>query len=181
MKKVILNALVSGCFIVMSGAAIAAPDSGNIRFLGDITNSACAIGGGQQGADMTVALGSYPVKMFADGIGTKSPMTDFSISLIDCDLSTAQTATIEFVAGSGSSSGNNLLNVENVPGGATGVAVGLVDWNGDVVQVGGSASAPIALAAGTNILNFKAFYESIDSVVEAGPANARAVFKVAYP
>jgi len=177
MKKAILKVLVSGCLVAMAGAAAAA-DTGNIKFIGDITTSACAIGGGQQGADMTVYMGSVPSSTFA-AIGDRGPMTDFSITLIGCDTSVSDTAAISFTPGAGSVINTRLLSLENASG-ATGVAVGLAEQNGADIIVGGSAVS-YSLVDGSNVLNFKAFYEATADTVTAGAANARAVFAVAYP
>lgn len=178
MKKAILHVLVSGCLFSMAGAATAAADTGNIKFIGDITTSACAIGGGQQGADMTVTMGSIPTHMF-QSVGDRSPETDFTITLIGCDTSVSDTAEISFTPGAGSVINSRLLSLENASG-ATGVAVGLAEANGQDIVVGGSAVS-YSLLDGTNVLNFKAFYEATAATVTAGAANARAVFAVAYP
>jgi len=60
------------------------------------------------------------------------------------------------------------------------VAVGLAEQNGNDIVVGGPAVS-YNLVDGSNVLNFKAFYEATSATIVAGPANARAVFAVAYP
>jgi len=177
MKKAILSTLVTTCLAALAGAATAA-DTGNIKFIGDITTSACAIGGGQQGADMTVYMGSIPSSYFT-AIGDRGPMTDFSITLIGCDTTVSNTASISFTPGAGSVVDSRLLSLENGAG-AQGVAVGLAEQNGTDIVVGGPAVS-YSLVDGSNVLNFKAFYEATSATVVAGPANARAVFAVAYP
>lgn len=174
MKKVILSALVSGCLATMAGAAVA--DTGNISFIGEITNNACAIGGGQQGADMTVLMGSVPATMLA-AVGDRGPETEFTITLIGCDTSIQETAAISFRPGAGNVVDSRLLSLESGAG-AQGVAVGLSTAVGDDIIVGGG-STPYTLIDGTNILRFKAHYEAVGTVT-AGPANARAVFQVDY-
>lgn len=175
MKKTILNALVAGCFVAAAGTAMA--DSGNVAFVGQITTSPCSIGGGQQGSNMTVSMGSIATNMF-NAVGDKSPEVDFSISLLGCDTSTLGTATITFRPSAGSVINSRLLGLENGAG-ATGVAVGLKKADGTAIVVGGSGET-YGLIDGNNILNFKAFYESTAASVTAGPANARAVFEVTY-
>lgn len=175
MKKLVLNALIATGFAAIAGTASA--DSGNISFQGEITTSPCSIGGGQQGSDMVVPLGSISTNYF-NAIGDKSPETPFTISLLNCDISVVQSAAIAFRAGAGSAINNRLLGLENGSG-AQGVAIGLVDEAGNTVNVGGAA-ASYTLIEGTNNFNFKAFYESTEAAVTAGPANGRAVFEVTY-
>ncbi|MBV7483487.1 fimbrial protein [Bordetella sp. BOR01] len=176
MKKIVLNALVSGCLATMAGTALAA-DTGDISFIGEITTSACSIGGGQLGTDMTVQMGNISTNMFS-GLGSKSPEVDFTISLLGCDTSVADTAHIAFRPGAGSVVDSRLLSLENGAG-AQGVAVGLATAGGTAIVVGGAAG-DYNLIEGTNILRFKAFYEATAATVTAGSANARAVFEVTY-
>lgn len=175
MKKVLLSALVSGALATAAGVVSA--DTGNISFIGEITTSACAIGGGQQGAEMTVAMGSVPVTMF-NAVGDKGPETEFTIALIGCNISVADTASLSFRPGAGSIIDNRLLSLESTAG-AQGVAVGLATASGTDVIVGGPATTYV-LIDGTNVLRFKAFYEAIAPSVTAGSANARAIFEVTY-
>ncbi|HYG44204.1 MAG TPA: fimbrial protein [Bordetella sp.] len=177
MKKIVLNALVSGFLATMAGAALAA-DTGNISFVGEITTSACSIGGGQQGTDMIVPMGSISTNMFSSGLGSKSPEVDFTISLLGCDTTVANTAHIAFRPGAGSVVDSRLLSLESGAG-AQGVAVGLATASGTAIVVGGAAGN-YSLIEGTNILRFKAFYEATAATVTAGSANARAVFEVTY-
>lgn len=176
MTKTLLNTLLAASFVVAAGTAAAA-DTGNISFQGDITQSACSIGGGQQGADMLVKMGSISTNMFK-AVGDKGPQTDFKISLLGCDTTVSQAATISFAPGAGSIISSRLLSLENGSG-AQGVAVGLADDNGTPIAVGG-AGATYNLVPGTNNFNFKAFYEATSATVTAGKANAQAVFQVTY-
>ncbi len=175
MKKLVLNTLIASTLVAVAG--IASADTGNISFQGEITTSPCSIGGGQQGSDMVVSMGSISTNYFA-AVGDKGPQSPFSIALLNCDTDVMHTAAISFRAGAGSVVNTRLLGLENGSG-AQGVAVGLVDERGNEVVVGG-AGVSYTLAEGTNIINFKAFYESTAATVTAGPANARAVFEVTY-
>lgn len=175
MKKHLLNALVAASFAAIAGTAAA--DTGNISFQGEITTSPCSIGGGQQGTDMVVPLGSISTNNFR-AIGDKSPEAPFTISLLNCDTAVAQSAAISFRAGAGSVVSSRLLGLENGSG-AQGVAIGLIDEAGNAVVIGGAATS-YTLIDGTNNFNFKAFYESTEATVTAGPANGRAVFEVTY-
>lgn len=176
MTKTLLNTLLAASFVVAAGTAAAA-DTGNISFQGEITQSACSIGGGQQGADMLVKMGSISTNMFK-AVGDKGPQTDFKISLLGCDTSVSTAASIAFRPGAGSIINSRLLSLENGSG-AQGVAVGLADENGTPIAVGG-AGVTYNLISGSNNFNFKAYYESTAASVTAGKANAQAVFEVQY-
>ncbi|MCS3509265.1 fimbrial protein [Achromobacter sp. JUb104] len=175
MTKILLSTLLGASFVV--GASTAVADSGTISFQGDITQSACSIGGGQQGADMIVKMGSISTNMFS-GVGSKGPETNFTIALIGCDPTVSTAAAIAFRPGAGSVISNRLLGLENGSG-AKGVAVGLVTEDGTAINVGG-AGVSYGLVKGTNNFKFKAFYEAIEKEVAGGKANAQALFEVQY-
>lgn len=176
MKKTLANVLVLAGFAAIAGTAVA--DSGNISFQGEITQSACSIGGGQQGANMVVPMGSISTNMF-NGVGSKAgDGTDFTIALLGCDTDVSENASISFRPGAGSVINNRLLSLENGSG-ATGVAVALVAEDGTAINVGGTATT-YTLVKGTNNFNFKAYYEATAADIKAGKANARAVFEVTY-
>ncbi len=175
MKKTLITSLVAASFALLAGGASA--DTGKINFQGVITESACSIGGGQLGTDMVVSMGSISTNQFT-AVGDRSTMTDFTIALLGCDTTVAQTASISFRPGAGSVVGNRLLSLEN-GGGAQNVAVGLVDSQGADVIVGGPA-VQYGLVNGDNNFYFKAFYEATGANVVAGSANARAIFEVTY-
>src|SRR5690606_41547242 len=101
----------------------AAADTGTISFIGEITTAACAIGGGQDGAAMTVAMGSVPATMFA-AVGDRGPQTEFVIKLIGCDTTIADTASISFRPAAGCVIFVCLIRLENGMG-VQGVAGGL--------------------------------------------------------
>lgn len=176
MTKTLLGTLLAASFMVAAGTAAAA-NTGNISFQGDITQSACSIGGGQQGADMVVKMGSISTNMFS-GVGTKGPETKFTIALLGCDPAVSASATFAFRPGAGSVISNRLLSLENGSG-ARGVAVGLAGEDGVAIAVGGTG-VTYSLISGTNNFNFKAFYEATEAAVTAGRANAQALFEVQY-
>lgn len=174
MKKALINSLIAVGLAAAAGTASA--DSGTITFQGVITESACSISGSDTA--MTVPMGSIAKHEFS-GVGSRNTMgANFSISLIGCDTTVAQTASIAFNAGAGSVINNRLLSLENLAG-AQGVAIALVDNAGQDILVGGTpVSYP--LMNGTNQFNFKAYYEATDATVTAGSANGRAIFEVTY-
>lgn len=175
MKKTLITSLIAASMAVMAGGASA--DTGTINFQGEITNSACSIGGGQLGSNMTVSMGTISTNQFV-AAGDRSPLVDFTISLLGCDTSVSQSAAIGFTAGSGSVLPGGLLSLEN-SGGAQNVAIGLQDQNGADVNIGGAATT-YTLINGNNNFNFKAFYEALTDDVQPGSANGRAIFEVTY-
>lgn len=175
MKKTLITSLIAASMAVM--AASASADTGTINFQGEITNSACSLGGGQLGTNMTIDLGQISTNMFAD-VGDRSPLVDFTIALLGCDTTVAQNVDLSFAPGAGAVVDNRMLSLEN-GGGATGVAIGLQDQNGADVLVGGAATT-YGLVNGTNNINFKAFYEATSATVTPGSANGRAIFTLTY-
>lgn len=176
MKKTLANVLVLAGFTAIACTAVA--DSGNISFQGEITQSACSIGGGNQGANMVVPMGSISTNMFS-GVGSKAGEgADFTIALLGCDPEVSENASIAFRPGAGSVINSRLLGLENGSG-ASGVAVALETEDGTPINVGGTATT-YKLVKGTNNFNFKAYYEATATDVTAGKANARAVFEVTY-
>lgn len=175
MKKLVINALIATSFSAFAGAVSA--DSGNISFQGEITTSPCSIGGGQQGANMVVSMGSISTNNF-NAIGDRSPAVPFTISLLNCDITTQQLASISFRPGAGSVISNRMLGLESANG-ARGLAIALVDEDGIDVLIG-VGTRTYTLIAGNNNFNFKAYYEATDTSVTGGAANARAVFEVSY-
>jgi len=175
MKKTVASAILATSFSIVAGMASA--DSGNLTFDGEITQSACSIGGGQQGSDIVVPMGSISTNEFGD-IGSRGPDSKFTIALLGCDPSVAGTAAISFRPSAGNVVNNRLLSLENGSG-ASGVAIGLAQDDGTAIPVGGSPVS-YTLLEGSNILTFRAFYESTNTVVTPGRANARAVFEVNY-
>lgn len=175
MKKTLLSALLATSLAAIAGTAAA--DSGKISFEGQITESACSIGGGQLGTDMKVDMGSISTNQFKQATDRSLPQ-EFTIALVDCSTSVASTASISFAPGAGSTIANRMLGLENASG-AKGVAIALTEEDGTDIIVGGAAKS-YTLQDGTNNFNFKAYYEATEAVVVAGPANARAVFEVTY-
>jgi major type 1 subunit fimbrin (pilin) len=175
MKKTLVNTLIAASMAFMASSASA--DTGTINFEGEITNSACSLGGGQLGTNMTVQLGLISTNAFT-AVGDRSPLVDFTIALVGCDTTVAQNVELAFAPGAGSVVDSRLLGLEN-GGGATGVAIGIQDQAGNDVLIGGPATN-YGLSNGNNNLNFKAFYEATSATVTAGSANGKAIFTLTY-
>ncbi|OZI77309.1 fimbrial protein [Bordetella genomosp. 12] len=175
MKKVLIATAIAASMALMGNSFAA--DTGTINFEGEITNSACSLGGGQLGTNMTIQLGLISTNRFA-AAGDRSPMVDFTIALVGCDTSVAQNVDVAFAPGAGAVVNSRLLGLEN-NGGAQGVAIGIQDQDGANVVIGGPATR-YGLSDGNNNLNFKAFYESTSATVVAGSANGKAIFTLTY-
>lgn len=176
MNKVLGSALMAAGLVMSAGSASAA-DSGTITFQGSITESACSISGAN--TSMTVPMGSITKNEFSAVGDRNSVGSDFSISLLECDISVASKANIAFKAGAGTVVSSRMLSLENLAG-ASGVAIALVDSANNNIAVGGTG-VTYNLQPGTNQFNFKAYYEAILDTVTAGPANGKAIFEVTYP
>jgi len=178
MKKTLIASLFAASMTVMAGSAIAQEvDTGTINFTGEITNSACSLGGGQLGTNMTIELGQIASTAFT-AAGDRGPMSEFTIALIGCDTSVASSVSLGFAPGAGSVVNTRLLSLENA-GGAQGVAIGIVDAQDADVVIGGTP-VTYGLQSGDNNLRFKAFYEATDATVTAGAANGIAIFTLTY-
>ncbi|RIQ57491.1 fimbrial protein [Bordetella avium] len=175
MKNAIIKTLVAASLAVMAGGAMA--DTGKIAFQGVITQGAYTLGAGQQGTNMVVDMPQVPANKFT-AAGDRSPAADFSITLLDCDVTTLNTAAFSFRPDAGSVVGTGLLSLENA-GGAQNIAIRLEDDAGTQILFGGAAKS-FTLVKGNNVLNFKAYFEATATGVTAGNARARAFFDVTY-
>lgn len=163
---------------VLSQGAFAA--DGTINFTGEITDSVCSISPASQ--NMVVPLGKISRNVFTS-VGTKAPAANFTIDLLNCSAS-AKGAMVSFT-GQHDTLATGAIAIANAGqvgvAAATGVAVALSDSAGIPIPLG-AASREYVLGAGTNSLKFQAAYVSTKAQadVTVGPANASAVFTVAY-
>ncbi|MFH6599332.1 fimbrial protein [Ectopseudomonas khazarica] len=146
---------------------------GTVNFKGSIIDAPCSIMGGD--ANQTVDLGQISSSVLSAGVGTRSPLVDFSIKLTGCGA-TAKTARVTFAATANPENGDLLA----VTGGATGVGIQVSTGGGQQVVTPGVASLGFQLNQGDNELKFQAAYVSTNVLVQPGTANATAQFTVSY-
>lgn len=152
MKKLVLAvAMASG----MATCAANAADQGHgkITFTGTILNAACSIDASS--LDQTKELGSISLKQLAGG-GKSTPI-NFGIQLRDCDITTAQNATVTFngVAGDAAAGLDGALAVT---GQGSGVGVVITNMGGKVIKPN-VVSPDMALNDGDNNLEFQAYVQ----------------------
>lgn len=147
---------------------------GTVNFKGSIIDAPCSIMGGD--ANQTVDLGQISnAVLAAGGVGTRSPLVDFTIKLTGCGTA-AKTARVTFAATADTANANLLA----VTGGATGVGIQVSTGEGLQVVKPGTASQSFQLHQGDNELKFQAAYVSTSPLVRPGAANATAQFTVSY-
>ncbi|WP_050791902.1 fimbrial protein [Burkholderia ubonensis] len=146
--------------------------TGTINFTGSITDVPCEID--TAATSNAVTMG----KVFANdfnGVGSTTGATAFKIVLKNCGASTTG-ATVLFT---GTTDSANPTALQTTVGGASGVALQLVDDAGTPVSIG-SSSKEYAIAEGDNTFNFAARYIATSATVTGGAANATALFALTY-
>lgn len=171
-KRLIAIALLTGS--AFTGVANAA--DGTINFTGNITDAACTVSAST--ATQTVAMGTVSSGSMTT-VGASSAPTRFNITLSACPA-TATSAAIKF-DGPSDTMNSSLLALTNVPGVATGVAIGLYEADSSTLIPVGSASAKHTLTAtGNNTFDYYAKYVSTNTTIVAGTASAVSNFTVVY-
>lgn len=180
MKKNILSALIAtGSLLAFNASA----NDGTVNFVGDISDGACAVNVQNSGAKTgSVTLGSVPKSAFTgtgSTAGGNSGLAAINVSLSGCPA----TKTNAYVTFDGDYFGgsNDYLQLTSygTAGIAKGVAVKLLDSNGDHLKLG-QRSPAIPLSAGAATVAFKATYAQVEDNVDAGTANAVATLLVTY-
>lgn len=181
MRKIcFINTLIAASLMTagLAQAATTTVNGGTIHFRGEVVNAACAVDAGS--VDQTVLLGQVKAsKINADG---HSDSTPFTIQLNDCDTSVSTKASIGFTGVTVDAANTKALALESsAAGGASNVAVQVLDHTGAAVAFDGSASASSTLIDGTNKIPFQAQYiKTGTAAATAGTANANANFNVQY-
>lgn len=101
---------------------------GDITFIGVVTASACALNGfngGTTKSGATMILPPVTPSSFSSA-GGYAGMTDFTIDLKDCDITTLQNAQVTF-SGSPDTVNNEILKNGSSTDSATGVGVALLE------------------------------------------------------
>ena len=171
MKK----SLIAGVFVA-SSAFVGAANAfdGTINFTGTITGASCNVTA-DGGTATPVDLGTVSSKALST-IGETASRAPLQIVLCACPA--ALTSAVVKFDGKSDAADNTLLALTT--GGATGVAVGLYEEDGNTkIPLGSdSISKPLVADAETEF-NFVAKYVATGPVVE-GAANAVAQFTVVY-
>ncbi|MEH0944749.1 fimbrial protein [Pseudomonas aeruginosa] len=183
------------CAVVLAFAAIAASGTAmaanTITFSGEVTDQTCqvAVNGF---TDPTVILDSVPVSALDGAVGRSAGETAFTLQLTDCVAPTADEHFTTLFQATNPSAAGNLVNtaagggVHQVPGGATGVALQLLDSvGGNPVDLAGGAAVPagdIVLANGatSTSYDYAVQYVSEAATVTPGPVLGAVTYTLRY-
>ncbi|MEB7887709.1 type 1 fimbrial protein [Hafnia alvei] len=175
--------LILSLLAVSSFSALAS--DGDITFTGLVTASACTLNGFNAGtttSGATMTLPSVTPASFSS-TGGYAGMTDFTIDLKECDITTQKNAQVTF-SGSPDTVDNEILKNGSSTNPATGVGVALLENDGaTLVDInGGTPSKQQALSAGNTTLHFKVAYKANTSTpaVTAGNVSAKTFVDIVY-
>jgi major type 1 subunit fimbrin (pilin) len=182
--KMKMKSLILATTMVMSAGAANALEvaGGTVNFEGEFVNAPCAVS--TDTANQTVQLGQYRTADLA-AAGEYTTPVPFKIQLVNCDITSYQTAQVSF-SGSRDATDSTLLAVNagtaaNATA-ATGVGIEISDAASNVLTPNGdiaNASEAQRLINGDNTLNFTARYKST-AAVTAGKAHSTATFNMIY-
>ncbi|QGN39642.1 type 1 fimbrial major subunit FimA [Klebsiella oxytoca] len=162
---------------VAANAATVSVFGGDVHFQGSVTNGACAVSAAT--SNQIVNLGQVKAANMATK-GDTSNSVGFTIDLLDCDITVASTAAFAFSGVADSSDPNLLALQSSTAGGATNVAVQILDGVGKVMGLNAAKyGTPVALVNGTNKIPFQARYYATGAAT-AGTADADATFNIQY-
>lgn len=174
MKKTLICSFVLSSVFFASAAS--ANFGGRINFEGDVVNGTCAVDANS--VNQTIQLGQVRSSAFT-AVGQVAGAVPFSIQLNDCDTTNANNAMVGFI-GNAAASDPNALTVSGGAGAATGIGIYISDRSSTVLTPDGTASTPVMLQNGKNVLPFHAQYVSVAANVTPGTANATTTFHMTY-
>ncbi|MGL5389664.1 MAG: fimbrial protein [Serratia sp. (in: enterobacteria)] len=173
-KNLIAAAIVSAA--ILSAASVMAAD-GQVNFKGEIIDSACEVVNNVS-SPLDVTLGQVAKTAFT-GAGSTTAATKFILQLQNCPDSVTK-AAVKF-DGTADAGDNNVLQLTQETGVATGVGIQLSDASDAVLPLfTASTSYPLVAGTAVNSLGFVARYIATSDTVNAGPANSVASFSVIY-
>lgn len=170
-KNLLAVALMASSALATSAIA----SNGAVNFTGTITDVVCTVD--TDSVNQTVPMGSIGSNSFkaaGDISGTKS----FKLVLKDCP-ETVKGATIRF-DGEQTPGDNGILALTAGENTAKNVGIQITDAQNKVVPLYTDSSTYPLVSTGTNTLNFRAAYISLDDKVTAGEANAVTQFTIVY-
>jgi major type 1 subunit fimbrin (pilin) len=150
---------------------------GQVNFKGEIIDSACEVVNSVSNP-LDVTLGQVAKTAFT-GAGSTAAATKFTLQLKNCPESVTS-AAVKF-DGTADAGDNNVLQLTQDTGVATGVGIQLSDASNAVLPLfTASTSYPLVSGTAVNNLDFVARYIATDETVTAGPANSVASFSINY-
>ncbi|TDN59927.1 fimbrial protein [Scandinavium goeteborgense] len=192
MNIIFKPAIVLTTLLTLSGinAHAAENNAGIIHFTGEIIEPSCEIQG-TDGPDSTVKLGTYLTSAF-DGTGAESDLTPFTITLVDCPVTSAGLPAVQltFTGVTTLTNSTSLLDVSTITTtgttAATGVGIAVSPEGKDTQHLtfdGAEGQVYIDLPAVAGDIveaKFNARYQSFADAVTAGPADADMTVNIVY-
>ncbi|MFM4805363.1 fimbrial protein [Aeromonas bivalvium] len=167
---------VSGVISAVSVAHAAIVEGGTVRFNGNVVAAPCAVA--SESIDQVIEIGQVTTSQFTAAGQKANNNKPFSIKLMNCSDSVSGTATVAF-NGAQDRDNPTLLQVGQGADAASGVALGLYESNGNLLNIG-DQSRPVTLRPGQVEFNFMADYVSTQANVTAGDASGVATFSITY-
>lgn len=175
--------------LVLSASAFsplsALASDGDITFIGVVSAAACTLNGfngGTTASGESMILPPVTPSSFSGSGNGYAAMTDFTIDLKDCDITTMKNAQVTFSGPPDSMDNAILANNASTPAGGVGIAI--LENNGTkLVDInGGTPSDEQALSAGNTSLKFKVAYKANTATpaVTAGNVSAKTFVNVTY-
>ncbi|MEG1209757.1 MAG: fimbrial protein [Leclercia sp.] len=174
MKKILISLALASTTTLCAANVFAA--AGQVNFMGEIIDSGCDVINTVSNP-LQVVMGQVARSEFVN-TGDTAAATSFNIQLTNCPPTTS-TARIKF-DGMALNGDNNLLQLTQVSGVATGVGIQLSDNTGILPLYQASQAYILTPGSAMNNLPFIARYKSVSSSVTAGPANSTANFSIVY-
>ncbi|MFZ4214123.1 fimbrial protein [Pantoea endophytica] len=151
----------------------------DVNFQGRLIDDACQIA--QPGVPLEVDFGQIAVNSLYDN--TRTAGKSFTVSLINCNVSVAQSVSVTF---EGSPDAGGLAGYLAIAPSSTasGIGIGIETESGDLIALG-TASPATELVNGTNDIVFKSFVQGqpdsiANKTIAAGDFNSMATLSFNY-
>lgn len=171
--------LYSGLTLIFAPASAAnfvTVAGGQAHFRGAVMDSACVVELGDTNAE--VQMGQVR-RAELSSVGQWADPVAFTLTLTDCDTSVSQAAGIAF-QGNVEPQDPMVLGMDNGPGSAVGVGLGIYDEKSNLVVPNSAPRSFSTLIDGLNVLHFMAKYRATGKTVVSGDASVTASFIVLY-
>lgn len=172
--------IFAGLFLVGLLCQMAHADaiSNNVEITGNLVTEPCSLDVNSQ--LIPISYGNIVAKYFYRT--PRMPGLEFSIKLIDCDISLGTQATVTFIGAESDALPGFLIPDD---GDTHGIAFGIETMDGTFVPV--NQDSPIfSLSDGTNELKLKGFIQAEQDAIDkqtilTGPFTSTATFEITYP
>jgi type 1 fimbria pilin len=162
-------------YLCLSQSAAADQGQGKVTMLGSIIATACAIDTASR--DQTIDMETLPISQIVrDGRGNSR---DFSIKLVNCDVKRVEPNRPDWRYFQVTFDGDNDAGWFGVQGKAEGVALKIVDSNGNIAQPGMPLPS-VDVVPGNMLINYSMTLVANNKILRAGDYNSTIRFKMDY-